>query len=99
MLGSGWMKAIPGFHPAGRLRRSSFIPDETVKSTHSHHLFSVLINHRSLITFYTDPKLVLNAGAGWMKAIPGFHPAGRLWRSSFVPDETVKSTHSHHIFI
>jgi hypothetical protein len=25
-----------------------------------------------------------------MKALPGFHPAGRLWRSRFAPGETVK---------
>jgi len=35
---SGLMKYFPVFHPAGKLRLPNFVPDEIVKSTHSHHL-------------------------------------------------------------
>ena len=60
MLGPGWMKALPGFHPAGRLWRSSFVPDETVKATHSHQLIVVIVSiaKQSLISMTTDPKLI-----------------------------------------
>jgi len=42
------MKTIPGFHPAGMLRMSNFVPDKIVESTHSHqHYTDSLLSSRS----------------------------------------------------
>ena len=50
------MKTVHGFHPAGMLRISNFVPDKIVKSTHSHQ--SVLLSaYDPYRTFSTKPDI------------------------------------------
>ena len=55
------MKTFPGFHPAGMLRMSNFVPDKIVKSTHSHQSsFTVRLRPRAYIQISTKYHLDLH---------------------------------------